>query len=373
MASVEPRQYRPDVAIPPGATVLEMLAAKGMTQAELAERMKRPANKVNEILRGKRAITEETALELELVLGLPANFWLDLESNYQLTQRRLSGEGKLQEEAETLKKFPLREMIKLGWLEKAPTPAEQARKALGFFGVAAFSQLNKPSVLAPAFRKSLVKQACPYALAAWLRKGELEAGEIETGSFDARGLRIELGQLRAFSLLPPQQFEPRLVSLCASRGVAVVFIPHLPKSYVCGAAYWLGDKAVIQLSLRFRTNDHLWFSFFHELGHILLHGKKETFLDDFKGDGNDREREANEFASKTLIPDAHYERLKALDYRREGVVENFAAEIGIAPGIVVGRLQHDKLLTYRSGLNSLKLRFMWAHEARPGDQGGQGC
>lgn len=369
MANIKPRQYNPDVAVPPGATILEMLAAKGMSQSELAERMKRPANKVNEILRGKRAITEETALELELVLGLSASFWLDLERVYQLTRRRLIAQIRFQEEAATLKRFPLREMIKLGWLEKAPTPAEQARKALGFFGIAAFSQLDKPSVLAPAFRKSLTREACPYALAAWLRKGELEAARTETEAFDARGLRSDLGRLRSFSLLPPAHFQPQLVNLCASRGVAVVFIPHLPKSYVCGAAYWLGEKAVIQLSLRFSTNDHLWFSFFHELGHILLHGKKETFLDDFKGDGNDSEREADEFASKTLISESHYERLKGLDYHREVVLKGFAEDIGIAPGIVVGRLQHDELLPYKSGLNSLRLKLQWVHEAHREGQG----
>jgi HTH-type transcriptional regulator / antitoxin HigA len=357
MARIKPREYRPDVAIPPGTTILEMLSAKGMTQAALAERMKRPANKVNEILHGKRVITEETALELELVLGLPASFWLDLERNYQLTQRRLTADGRLQAEAAALKKFPLRAMIKLGWVERAPAPSEQVRRMLGYFGIAAFSQLNKSTVQAPAFRKSLTKQACPYALAAWLRKGELDATKVETDTFDAKGLKTDLQQIRSFSLLPREQFVPRLVSLCALRGVAVVFVPPLPKSYVSGAAYWLGDKAVIQLSLRFRTNDHLWFSFFHELGHILLHGKKETFLDDFKGDGNDRERQANEFAARTLIPDAHYRRLLALSYRREEVLSGFAAEIGIAPGIVVGRLQHDHLLEYNSALNSLKVRL----------------
>ena len=365
MARIKPREYMPDVAISPGATILEMLAAHGMTQAELAQRMKRPANKVNEILHGKRAITEETSLELELVLGLPAIFWLNLERNYRLTQKRISGNGRLREEAEALEKFPLREMIKRGWLEKAANPSEQARRLLSYFGIAAFSQLNKTTVQAPAFRKSLIKQASPYALAAWLRKGELEAAKVETDSFNGKGLKVALKEIRAFSLLPPAEFVPRLVSLCASLGVAVVFVPHLPNSYVSGAAFWLGDKAVIQLSLRFSTNDHLWFSFFHELGHIVLHGKKKTFLDDFKGDGNDSEREANEFASKTLIPDLHFKRLLTLDYDREDVLCAFAAEVGIAPGIVVGRLQHDHLLNYNSVLNSLKVKLKWEHAGQP--------
>ena len=356
MARIQPREYRPDVAISPGSTILEMIAAKGMSQAALAERMKRPPNKVNEMIHGRRAISEETAMELELVLGLPASFWLDLERNYQLTQRRLAANGRLQAEAEDLKKFPLRKMIQHGWVEKASSKAEQVRRVLSYFGIAAFSQLNKSAVQAPAFRKSLTKQACPYALAAWLRRGEIEATEIETGIYNAHRLKSDLKQIRSFTLLPIDQAVSRLKSVCASHGVAVVFVPHLPKSYVSGAAYWLGDKPVIQLSLRFRTDDHLWFSFFHELGHIFLHGKKETFLDDFKNDENEKEREANEFASKSLIPDAQYRRLTSLDYRRQEVIEGFAAEIGISPGIVVGRLQHSGLLNYKITFNSLKAK-----------------
>jgi HTH-type transcriptional regulator/antitoxin HigA len=361
MASISPRPYIPDVAIAPGATIMELLAARGITQAGLAERMRRPSNKINEILHGKRSITVETAMELELVLGLPAYFWLELEQNYQLAHKRLRSEQQLQKEAETLKHFPLREMAKLGWVERSRNPVEQTRKLLSFFGVTSFSQLNKPQVLAAAFRKSQTKDVCHFALSAWLRKGELAASEIETRGFNARGLKASLVELRSLSVLEPEHFRPRLVSLCADHGVAVVFVPHLPKSYACGAAYWIGDKAVVQLSLRFRTNDNFWFCFFHEIGHILLHGKKETFLDEFKGDDNDGEREANEFASKNLVPDVHYRRLKGLKDRKEETIRNIAEEIGIAAGIVVGRLQQDKLISFNY-LNHLKRKLTWDHE-----------
>jgi len=324
--------------------------------------MRRPSNKINEILHGKRSITVETAMELELVLGLPAYFWLELEQNYQLAHKRIRSEQQLRKEAESLKNFPVREMTKLGWIERARDPIERTRNLLSFFGITAFSQLNKPHVLAPAFRKPQTKDACHYALSAWLRKGELAASEIETRGFDEKGLRASLVEIRSLSVLAPEHFQPRLVSLCADHGVAVVLVPHLPKSYVCGAAYWIGGKAVIQLSFRFRTNDNFWFSFFHEIGHILLHGKKETFLDEFKGDDNDEEREANSFASTNLIPDVHYQRLKSLNYRKEETIRDSAKEIGIAAGIIVGRLQHDKLIPFNY-LNHLKSKLTWDHAA----------
>lgn len=358
MIEITPRPYEPDVAVPPGATIRDLIEAKGMTQQQLADRMSRPPNKVNEILQGKRAITAGTALALELVLGWPADFWLERERSYRLAKARLAAEAELQGQTGMLQKFPVAAMAKLGWIAKMPKSVSQVRELLAFFGVTSFDRLAKPGILAPAFRKARTREACPYALAAWLRRGALEAHQIATKPFSATGLRGALPELRAMTTTPPEHFQERLTSLCAAHGVAVVFVPHLPKTYACGAAYWVGGKAVIQLSLRFGTDDQFWFSFFHELGHILLHGRREVFVDDFRATDNEEERQANDFASKLLIPDADYRRLKGLSFHQEKVVRGFAKEIGVSPGIVVGRLQHDRALPF-STLNRLKCRFAW--------------
>lgn len=189
MAKIAPAPYRPDVAVPPGATIRELLEVKGMTQQELAERMDRPPNKVNEILQGKRAITVNTAMALELVLGWPAEFWLEREKNYQLSKARLDAQASLEEQVAWVKKFPLREMVKFGWVKRLANPAGQVRALLAFFGVASFAQLDKPSVCPAAFRRAAGKQACPYALAAWLRKGKLLAAEMKTRPFNAARLK----------------------------------------------------------------------------------------------------------------------------------------------------------------------------------------
>jgi HTH-type transcriptional regulator / antitoxin HigA len=364
MTEIAPRPYEPDVAIPPGATILELIQTKGMTQQQLAGRMNRPPNKINEILHGKRAITVETALELELVLGWPAGFWLEREKNYQLAKARLAAEAELQGQTEMLKKFPVLEMAKLDWIKKAATPVARVRELLAFFGVASFAQLHRPGVFAPTFRKSQVKQASPYALAAWVRRGMLEADGIDTQSFSASGLRGILPELRSLTTQTPDQFRRRMVELCAAHGLAVVFVPHLPKTYACGAAYWVGDKAVVQLSLRFHEDAQFWFSFFHEVGHILLHGKKEAFLDDFKDDDSEQEQQANAFAENLLIPAADHARLMRLPFDEKAVVRKFAQEIGVSPGVVVGRLQHDRDLPFNL-LSGLKVRYDWpGHEEK---------
>jgi HTH-type transcriptional regulator/antitoxin HigA len=361
MAKIAPRPYEPDVAIPPGVTLREVLAAKGMTQSDLAHRMGRPANKVNEMVQGKRAITPETAGELELVLGWPASFWIQREAQYRAAKARLDAKSRLQEQVDKLRDFPLDAMAKLGWLKRHRNPVEQVRELLRFLHLASFEEMDQLSVFAPAWRKSPTKKASPYSLVAWLQRGALLAADMATEPFAPAKLRGCLSRLRALTLLPPDEFADKLVLTCAQCGVAVVFVPPLPRTYASGAAYWIGDKPVIQLSLRFRTNDHFWFSFFHEGGHLLLHGQRETFVDDFKGDGNRQECEANDFAARTLIPDREYRRLLTLHFRQESVVRKFAAEIGIAPGIVVGRLQHDGKIPYRM-LNGLKATLAWSEE-----------
>jgi len=195
------------------------------------------------------------------------------------------------------------------------------------------------------------------SLAAWLRLGELEAQRIECEAYNAKAFKQHLADIRRLTPAEPDAFEPELRRLCAESGVAFVLIPELPHTRACGATRWLNpDKAILQLSLRYRSNDQFWFSFFHEAGHILLHSSKEVFIEgsDCK---SDKEEQADAFAANTLIPASEYRRLKNVGIFSRADVVAFAESIGIAPGIVVGRLQHDGLLPM-SHLNDLKRRFI---------------
>jgi hypothetical protein len=145
---------------------------------------------------------------------------------------------------------------------------------------------------------------------------------------------------------------------CAQAGVAVVFVPSLPKTGVSGATRWLSwSKALIQLSLRYKTNDHLWFTFFHEAGHILLHGRKELFLEGLNGLDAEKEQEANAFAERELVPQQVFTSwLKTTPRLTKTAIVEFSNTVGIAPGIVVGQLQHKGLLPM-THCNDLKLKF----------------
>ncbi len=351
------RVYDPDYATPPGATVQETLDSLGLSQAELAERTGRPKKTVNEIIKGKAAITPETALQLERVLGVPASFWNNLERNYRAVLARQEERSHLARHVEWLESFPLRTMIRRGWVRPSPDKLQQLRELLNFFGVVSpevWSQLWSPQVA--TYRRTAAFESNFKAIAAWLRQGELESQQISCRTFNTTQFRKALTAIRALTIQLPQVFEPLMVELCANAGVAVVFIKEFPKTGTYGATRWLSPKkALMQLSLRYKFNDQFWFTFFHEAAHILLHGKRRLFVEaDFIDDEN--EQEANRFAADFLIPRGEFDRfVRGGEFDRDQVLA-LARRLGIAPGIVVGRLQKEGMLTY-SKLNSLKLRY----------------
>jgi HTH-type transcriptional regulator/antitoxin HigA len=331
-----------------------------MTQAGLAARTGLSLKHINQVVQGVAPLTHETALLLEKVTGVPARIWNALEASYRDRLARTEDRRKLENDAQWLKRIPVKELVGRGYLPKVTDRGAILSEVCRFFGVANKDAWEKVwrSPLA-AFRKSPTIESEAGAVAAWLRIGEVEAGSIQCAAFDARRLRETLQEIRSLTTADPEEFEPRLKKLCASAGVAVVFVPEIKGTRCWGATRWLTPtKALIQLSLRYKSDDHLWFSFFHEAAHLLLHSKKETFIStDRFSDGT--EKEADSFAASHLIPRQYDSRLKELSL---GNVREFAVQIGIAPGVVVGRLQKDGVLGWNEG-NSLKRRFAFAADA----------
>lgn len=349
-----------DLAIPPGELLREELDEIGMTQQQLAIRTGRPAQVINEIIRGKKQITQDTALEFEKVLGIPAHIWVNLEADYQLTSARLREREELSSQEDWLEKFPVREMERREWIPACHEKIDKVRALLKFLGVASFSAWEQ-TVL--GFRITPRAKVSPGALAVWLRKGELDGREIEANPYDETKFRQVLGNVRGMTTDPPDVFAPKLKEICASAGVAVIFTPELPNSGAHGSARWLTqDRALIQLSLRYKTNDHLWFSFFHEACHVLRHRVREIHIDGLNGNDSN-EAEADRFAENTLVPTDAWKRFVAAARWDSATVQRFAGELGVAPGIVVGRLQHEGLVGWSSALNTLKVKFRWIEES----------
>lgn len=335
---------------PPGDTIQENLDALGMTQAELAQRMGRPKEKINELIKGKAPLTMDTAIMLERVLGTPVNFWLKRESAYRETIARIEEKEALERNLAWLDQFPLKVMHARGILSSARKNAGCLREVMVFFGFAGPAQWNDYYLNTSgevSFRISLKNTPNPGAVAVWLRVGEKETQSMSLPPYDERGFKAAMKAFRAIAKEQADDFLTQTQSLAAKYGVAVVFTPAFPKARISGVARWVGDKPLIQLSDLYKTNDQFWFSFFHEACHILEHGKKEVFLEHLEGAGYNeaKEKEANAFAANILIPSVEYERFTSgTTFFDANMIRQFAQEIGIHPGIVVGRLQHDHFL-----------------------------
>jgi HTH-type transcriptional regulator / antitoxin HigA len=351
-----------DLAIPPGEYLAEVVDELGMSQVDLARRMGRPAQAINEIIKGHKAITSDTALQLEQVTGVPASLWTGLEEEYRLALARQQEYAQLAQEAEVVDPALYRAIAKLGWVKPVRGKLEKVRELWKFFGVASLYNLPEVTTYSPAFRLSTAAVASPYALAAWLRIGELEAREIEVTPFDAERLKSVLSSLRTLTIETPEVFLPRAKTLLARCGVALILLPHLPKTYANGATFWLTpSKAVVQMSIRGSWADIFWFSLFHELAHVLLHSKRHIFIEGKRGEDPEwrtQEDEANLFAGDILIPPRPYRAFTAQGVFTTAAIRQFAGQRGIATGVMVGRLQHDGFLKRNQG-NSLRERYQW--------------
>ena len=354
--------YQPDYAVPPGWVVEEHLQSQNLSPAELARRCGRSAKLISEIITGKAPIEPKTALQFEKVLGLDASIWLGIEARYQLHRAR---EVEAREAAGAIswaKTLPLKELVRRGKIDKPASDFDAVSKLLSFFGVASVEAWHtKYERLSVAYRHSPSFESDKMALATWLRLGELEAEQQECADYNEAQFRRALREMRGLTQAPLRDALEKVRQLGNESGVALALVKPLPKTALSGAAWWLTPrKAVIQLSARHKTDDHLWFSLFHEAAHILLHSKKRVFIDGTKADEEptDIETEANQCAANFLIPPNDWEQFVATSLYDESAIRQFAEEQGIAPGVVVGRLQHERQLPW-SQLNTLKVRLKW--------------
>ena len=359
-----PNAFKPDYATPPGSTLLEWLEDAGMTQSELAQRLDKSEKFVSQLVHGRAPLSRKVAIDLESVTRIPAKMWNRLETNYRDTLDTLERDEQ-----------PL-DADQEGWLECMPTawlrkhgfitadkrhPKRLYDQVLAFFQVAspeAWDRTwNTPGVA--AFRKSPTFSTDTSAVATWLQTGRLLAAECRVSAYYPAELRTRLAAIRALTLKVDllAALTEKATSLLAEAGVVLVFAPTPPKVACSAATQWHGGRPTILMSLRYTSDDHIWFSLFHEIGHVLLDPNIDTIEGDAWEDSEDSEDRANAFARDILIPrkfEPDLAQIKSLD-----AAKRFASEIGVAPGILVGRLQHDGRWTYKTG-NHLKKRLKWA-------------
>jgi addiction module HigA family antidote len=352
---VKQNQYFPQSRPHPGVTLAEKLEELGMGPKEFSVRTGKPEKTIIAILSGESSITADMAVQFENVLRIPAHFWLNSQKNYDEYKAREKRHELLEQSVEWMTSFPVLDMIKKGWIKAAKSPVERAQELLSFFGFSSPDVWEKyyyGQQLKVAFRISLAHTKEPHALSAWLRQGDLQAAELQTPAYDEKKFKTNLEKIKSLMATHPNDFFNQLQQLCLEAGVKVVHTPCLPKAPISGSTRWLNEgNPLIQLSGRYKRNDSFWFTFFHEAGHILLHGKKDIFLESVDYNDKDlaKEAQADQFAVKWTFSEQQEEELLQIFEITEDDIVRFANNCNTHPAMIIGRLQKKGLIHYSVG------------------------
>lgn len=344
-------QYFPQSVPHPGETLEEKLEELGIGPKEFALRTQKPEKTIAAVLNGTSSITPDMAILFEAATRIPSNFWLRRQLQYDEYLARKKREAIIDESGAWAKKFPVADMMKKGWLSPSKTLREKTIELLTFFGIAdqtAWEEYYLHQQLKVAFRISLAHTSDPYAISAWLRKGDLQAAALTAEPYIEKNFKESLPAIKSLMARHPKDFFQQLQQLCLKAGVKVVHTPCLSKAPINGGTRWIHDTPMIQLTGRYKRNDIFWFTFFHEAGHIFLHGKKDIFLEDVEYSDKDmaKEKEADAFAVKwTLSIEEENEILELPKLTEKDIIE-FAHQFNTHPGVIMGRLRHKKLHTY---------------------------
>jgi HTH-type transcriptional regulator/antitoxin HigA len=356
-AAARREAFEPDWALHPGEHLAEHIESRGWSQAEFARLADVSPKLVSTIVNGTNPVTAETALKLERVLGMKASIWTGLQANWDLHQARVPAEAA--DASSFVSQFPIAELKSRGVLPDTSDMSKILDGLLLFFRIGSPHAYHaRLANLAVRHRQSKAYVTNPNHVAAWLLLGERRARALDLPTFDVDKFTSAVREIRKLTVVGPEVFYPRMAEFCRRAGVAFVLEKPISKTCLFGSARWIdGDRAIIQMSLRMKSNDHFWWTFFHEAAHVTLHRGK-TFADDKGGEGDGFEDEADAWAEDVLVGSEHFNEFVATAPRSERAVSKFAASVGVHPGIVVGMLQHRGVIPF-THLNKLKARFEW--------------
>lgn len=354
----------PAEVFPPGEFLREELEAREWSQQELADILDRPPRLISELIAGKRAITPETAKGLADAFGTSADYWMNLEGQYQLSKVKVPNDN-VARKARLYDKFPVREMLRRGWVRASENIEVLEQSFCTFFSIP--DMTAEPELCHNAKKTHATMVATPLQMA-WLFRVKAMASKQVVPAYSKAKLLAAVDKLRALILSPEEvRHVPRIL---AETGVRLVLVEPMAGSKMDGACFWLeDDKPVISMTLRFDRIDNFWFVLRHEIEHVLREDGKadnraviDTDVGDDKGDLPECERLANEAGAEFCVPAAELENFiaRVQPYFSEEKVLRFAQRINVHPGLVVGQLQrkldrHDFLRKHQVKVRALVL------------------
>ncbi|TDO58218.1 HTH-type transcriptional regulator/antitoxin HigA [Kribbella sp. VKM Ac-2571] len=340
-SAATPQPLEHDYGVTPGELLRLEIRARGLSQADLAARAGVSAKHLNQVVQDAVPLSADTALRLERALGIPAVILTQADAINQANKQRAKAHAALTEHRTWFAEFPRNVLLQHHIITAGSAIETQIEELLEFFGVAepkAYDTVYADTVL--SFRRAQQWSANPHATSLWLRLAERKADGLDVAPYDKARFSALLTELPTLTVAPLKESFQVLQTRCAGAGVAVVYTPSIEGTRASAAVRWLGpERPLIALTDRGKYEDSLWFSFFHESGHIVLHPRRKSVIELEGADDEDGgETAANNFA-KTTILQGRIRQLIKLESREEVVA--FAAEVGIHPGLAAAIRAYD--------------------------------
>ena len=348
----------------PGETLVELLETYGMSQLELSERIGFTTKHINEVCKGKKPITPDMSMRLSAVFNLSSSFWNNLQANYDSEYNELINEETVtKEELELLKEVPLNELREFKYIDVEKTNSRECivLKLRKFFKVSDLTYV--PNVLnntISAYRKS-DKEINPIKLASWVSMCLHDYKPLQN-QLDINRLKDQIPQLKKQVLMKDINIAINDVKIIlASCGITFNVIHHLKGVPVQGYIRNMNNNILLTLTIRQKFSDIFWFTFFHEIGHILSNKDKKTLnmIDYEKHSDFADEIQADEFASNTLISKESYKEFKQSKIDLSSI-KALAKKEGVTESIVVGRLGHEDP-SYYVNYSFLRTKYEWGN------------
>ena len=352
--------FHPSWVSNPADTIRGLLSKKGLEEEDLPSLLGSSEDFISQLLRGSLEIDQDIAESLSLKLGFNSRFWINRFDKYHSDLRKLESKRK----DSWLKSLPISDMLKFGWINNSGNLYDDCLRYFGCNSIIEWEGLYKKSLKQFAFRASGKFSSRFESTTVWLRKGEIVASNRKGNSWNPDLLLEKLDDLKKLTRIrDPKIFLPRLNEICLKCGVILVVAPTPKGCSMSGATKKIDEsKRMILLSFRYLSDDQFWFTFFHEVGHLILHEDVKIFVDDKCEETSTYEKEANNFAGEVLIPFERRNDLYTLRRNKREIVA-LALELGISPGILIGQMQHYNIIA-PSYLNGYKRRFNWEDIAK---------
>lgn len=349
-------EYNDKIAFHPGYYIKEIIDESGLSQKDFASRLDTTAKNLSVLVRGEQSLSIDIAMKLSRMLGTSVEYWLNLQKSYDTLVAEFESAKEFEQEKRIFKYFQYSYFRDHFGLPDLPRKIdEQIKYTREFLNVASLSVFKKPN-MAVNFRSvpENMKEANTARANAMVQIAINEALQVEAPKYNKK--KFEDAIEYALTLTTEHKdFYPLIKNSFAEAGVIFVILPNLPGSGINGATKKLGQNVMLMVNDRRLYSDTFWFTLFHEIGHIINGDYGITF----EGEHDSQEDAADKYAEDKLIPPDKYEDFLKEEQFGEASIKGFAQSIQRDPGIVLGRLQNDKKVSFADVTLSRALRHKY--------------